>query len=118
VIEVQLQNPRPIAELERAGLEREVVHAAMTTMFLSGMVEIVRTGLGKLRGGGSVDPDGPMNIEYVSPRGEPIPRPARSQRADAASHDSPASSGDDRDPSGLVIVRRSSGAVERPRPDP
>jgi hypothetical protein len=110
-----LDQPMSILELENLGLDHDLVSAAMTTLHLAGMLETVHTGhSGKMR---AVD-DETDAVEYVNPRGEPMPRSSRSTPKAESGPDSPASSGDDRDPSGLVIVRRSSGAIERPRSDP
>jgi uncharacterized protein DUF4388 len=109
------ESHRSLADLERALLDRDLAAAAMTTLHLAGMIELARAVHGKMRTGGSAETEG--HIEYVNLRGEPVAKPSRSS-AKEAGLDSPSSSSGERDPSGLVIVRRSSGQTERPRSDP
>lgn len=102
-----LESLRTIADLEQPGLSRETVTVALATLHLTGMIEVHRTAQ-------AVVPARPAVFEpaILPSPGRTEPRaPGRSEVA------SPGIPFDDSDASGLVVLRRSTAALERAKPE-
>ncbi|MCK6550310.1 hypothetical protein L6R52_31025 [Myxococcota bacterium] len=103
VVIQQLVQPRALDELVELGLPRPRAVVALTTLFLAGMLEVQRADRPRADRG----------------RVEPAAQPRPVSRAPLQRIDVPSIGGDEpREPSGLIVHRRSSASPERVRSDP